>query len=154
MRQLDDDWIWRGESKPLKTNATGGCLAHHTKKINQTNIYGNRSMSLRDVRRYYCQVTQAIVVWPYLATRFAAENNLTRYCGKWSSQRKTVQVLRAITSRSGQVSHCHHCYASQMTGDRNQRAAITGWRDGPVIEMFKNPEIEYCRSALIIVEYP
>ena len=34
--------IWRDEYKPLKTNATGGCLAYHTQNIKQTNKYSNR----------------------------------------------------------------------------------------------------------------
>ena len=41
--------------KPLKTNATGGCLAYHTENIKRTNMYGNRSLSSLDVRSFYCQ---------------------------------------------------------------------------------------------------
>ena len=42
--------IWRGECRPFKTNAAGGCLVYHThtKSIKQTYMYGNRSLSSPD----------------------------------------------------------------------------------------------------------
>ena len=47
--------IWRRECKPLKTNATGECLAYHTWSTKRTNMYSNRSAYLPDVRSLYCQ---------------------------------------------------------------------------------------------------
>ena len=34
-------WIWTDESKPLESNAAGGCFAYHTENT-KPNIYGNR----------------------------------------------------------------------------------------------------------------
>ena len=45
----------RGESRSLKTNATEECLAYHAENIEQTSVYGNRSLSSPDVRSFYCQ---------------------------------------------------------------------------------------------------
>ena len=45
-------WIWEDESKPLKTNATGGCLAYHTKNTKRTTMYGMRSISFRQTSGY------------------------------------------------------------------------------------------------------
>ena len=50
-------WLWIGRtvSKPLKTTATAVCLIHHTVNTRQMNVhYGNRQISLLDVRTY-CQ---------------------------------------------------------------------------------------------------
>ena len=47
--------IWRSESRPLKTNATGECLAYHTESINQANICSNGSISSQDVMWFYSQ---------------------------------------------------------------------------------------------------
>ena len=46
---------WRGESRLLKTNATGGSVAYHTENTTQTNVYGNRSISLPSARSFYCK---------------------------------------------------------------------------------------------------
>ena len=45
------------ESKHLKTNATEGCLAHHTENTIRSNAYtyGNRSMS--GLQESYCQLS-------------------------------------------------------------------------------------------------
>ena len=47
----------KDESKPLKTNARGGCLVYHAENIKQMNLYGNRSTSPPDVRSSYCQLS-------------------------------------------------------------------------------------------------
>ena len=55
---------WRGKSTPLKTNATGKCLAYLIKNTKQMNTYVNRKAS------------QVSTVRPYLPTWHAAKNHI------------------------------------------------------------------------------
>ena len=47
--------IERSKSRPLKTNATGECLAYHAESMKETNMYGNRSISSPDVSNFNSQ---------------------------------------------------------------------------------------------------
>ena len=60
---------------------------------------------------------QTIVVQPCLPTRYTGENRTRGNGGRWSSQRKTTEVMEGYQRRqvSGQASHCSFCCASQMT---------------------------------------
>ena len=53
------DWygIILSPRRLLKTDTTGGCLAYHTESTKQPNMDGNRSISLPDVRSFYCQLS-------------------------------------------------------------------------------------------------
>ena len=107
-----ESWrIWSGESRPLKTNATGGCLACHTEGIKQTNIYGNRSLSSPDVGSFYCQ-SSSVASWHGLAMSvMVIRCRISYYKEQWM----VVVNHGRTTSRNKQTSQCGHCCASQMT---------------------------------------
>ena len=65
------------ETNPLETNATGGCLAYHTKNTKRMNVYGSRSLLLPDVGNFYYQALQVIMVQPCLPSQYAARNYTT-----------------------------------------------------------------------------
>ena len=89
---LDVNWgPWRGESRPLKTNATWGCLAYHTEMIKRTILYGNRSTSSPGVGSFFSinrQVSQVIMVRPRLPSWYAAENRTARNNGWYRHTRR------------------------------------------------------------------
>ena len=72
---------WRGKFKPFKTNTTGGCMVYHTKNIKQTSMYGNRSVSLPDVRSFQCQRSKVTMVQPCLPSWYAEEKSYHK--GQW-----------------------------------------------------------------------
>ena len=105
----------RGEFKPLKANVTGGCLSYHTESIKRTNMYSNRSLSSPDVRSFYCQPSQVIMVGPCLPSWYAAE--ISYYNGQ-----RIIVIAEEdrvnhgwTTLRHGQACRCHHWYASWAT---------------------------------------
>ena len=57
----------RGECRPFKTNATEECLAYHTESMKQTNMCGNRPISLPDVRNSCCRPSASVVMIRYRA---------------------------------------------------------------------------------------
>ena len=67
--------IWRDESKPLKTNASGACLTYHTKNTKRTNIYDNRSIFSPEVRNFNQKPSDVaiIMVRPCLPLRYAVK---------------------------------------------------------------------------------
>ena len=61
--------ILRDESKPLKVNATGWCLAYHTETVKRkrTNTYCNSSMYSPEIRNFYYQPSSVASYLPYFS---------------------------------------------------------------------------------------
>ena len=95
-----------GEANPgLGEKATGGCSANHTERIKQKNMYGNRSISSPDVKSFYCQASQAIIVRPRLSSRYAAEDHTTRNSGwyrrrRWRPRKSWKDNIKEWTGQS------------------------------------------------------
>ena len=105
---------WRDEAKPLKTNATGGCLAYHTESLNeyvrqQVNILaGHHELLLSTVASYHGLAMSAVTI--------SCQKSYNREHGircRGRNQGKTK-------SKNGQTSHCRRCCASQTT-------EVDGW---------------------------
>ena len=76
-----DQFAGDGESRPVKTNATGRCLAYHTETIKRTILYGNMVNIFAGRRELFTinrQASQAIAVRPCLRSWYAAENHGTK----------------------------------------------------------------------------
>ena len=65
--------IWRDESKPLKTNVSGGCFAYYAENTKRTNMHDRTSWSCIVNR----QASQVIMVWPCLPSWYFAKNHTT-----------------------------------------------------------------------------
>ena len=85
----------RGESKYLKTNATGRCLAYQTERIKRTTMYGDMSTFSPDVNSFYYQ--------PW---------NITSYHERVNQRRTTIS--------NGQASRCRNWCATRKTEDHGQ----------------------------------
>ena len=120
--------IWRVESKPLKTNATGGCLAYVSYREHKTNKYrppyGSRPLSSLDARSFYCQPSRVASSHDSVMSADAIRCRRSYYKEHWMvlvAEEDRVNHGGTIL-RNGQASRLS--YLLRIADDRNRWAVI------------------------------
>ena len=111
--------VWRGESRPLATNATGECLAYQTESTKQANMYDSMLISSPDVRSFHCQHSS-------MTSCRGSAMSVVIICCQRSYYKEPWTAVGGVagegpvnqgrtTSMSGQARRCRCCCASGMT---------------------------------------